>query len=184
MIVMPSLSRRIAGAVPAAVLLAALLPAAPAAALGPDDFATGPLIDTYGPVAAVPGAAPLPPGTTFHVAFDVADRSTEDALNSTLTGAARFLNMHVGAGVAAEDLHLAIIVHGGAVHDVTRAAAGENADLVEALLSHGVRLIVCGQSAAYQDVTADDLLPGVEMALSAMTAHALLQADGYTLNPF
>jgi len=27
-------------------------------------------------------------------------------------------------------------------------------------------------------------LPGVTMALSAMTAHALLQQDGYTLNPF
>jgi len=28
------------------------------------------------------------------------------------------------------------------------------------------------------------LLPGVEMALSAMTAHAILQQEGYTLNPF
>jgi len=28
------------------------------------------------------------------------------------------------------------------------------------------------------------LAPGVEMTLSAMTAHALLQQDGYTMNPF
>jgi hypothetical protein len=28
------------------------------------------------------------------------------------------------------------------------------------------------------------ILPGVEMALSAMTAHALLLQQGYTLNPF
>jgi hypothetical protein len=34
------------------------------------------------------------------------------------------------------------------------------------------------------DVATDDLLPGVEMALSAMTAHALLQNSGFTLNPF
>jgi intracellular sulfur oxidation DsrE/DsrF family protein len=47
-----------------------------------------------------------------------------------------------------------------------------------------VQLLVCGQSAAYCDVKSDDLLPGVEMALSAMTAHALLQQQGYTLNPF
>ena len=33
-------------------------------------------------------------------------------------------------------------------------------------------------------VTNDDLLPGVELALSAMTMHALLQQKGYTLNPF
>ena len=65
--------------------------------------------------------------------------------------------------------------------------AGENsagAGLIAALTDHGVRIIVCGQSAAYYDVATDDLLPGVEMALSAMTAHALLQQQGYTLNPF
>jgi hypothetical protein len=33
-------------------------------------------------------------------------------------------------------------------------------------------------------VKTEDLLPGVEMALSAMTAHALLQQQGYTFNPF
>jgi intracellular sulfur oxidation DsrE/DsrF family protein len=43
---------------------------------------------------------------------------------------------------------------------------------------------VCGQSAAFNDVTNEDLLPGVHMALSAMTAHAQLQQEGYTLNPF
>jgi hypothetical protein len=29
-----------------------------------------------------------------------------------------------------------------------------------------------------------DLLPGVEMAMSASSAHAILQAQGYTANPF
>ena len=43
---------------------------------------------------------------------------------------------------------------------------------------------VCGQSAAYYGVATDDLLPGVEMALSAMTAHALLQQQDYSINPF
>ena len=36
----------------------------------------------------------------------------------------------------------------------------------------------------YYDVAAEDLPDGVELMLSAMTAHALLQQDGYTLNPF
>jgi intracellular sulfur oxidation DsrE/DsrF family protein len=75
------------------------------------------------------------------------------------------------------------VVHGKAVQEM----AGEqssSADLIAALTEHGVRMIVCGQSAAYYDVATDDLLPGIEMALSAMTAHALLQQQGYTLNPF
>tara|TARA_Y100000588_G_scaffold170524_1_gene184375 strand:+ start:507 stop:614 length:108 start_codon:yes stop_codon:yes gene_type:complete len=33
-------------------------------------------------------------------------------------------------------------------------------------------------------VKQQQLIPGVQMALSAMTAHAQLQQQGYTLNPF
>jgi len=47
-----------------------------------------------------------------------------------------------------------------------------------------VRFIVCGQSAAANGVTQEQLIPGTEMALSAMTAFALLQQRGYTVNPF
>jgi intracellular sulfur oxidation DsrE/DsrF family protein len=52
------------------------------------------------------------------------------------------------------------------------------------MLDHGVRFIVCGQSASVYNVAKDDLVPGVEMNLSAMTAHAQLQQQGYTVNPF
>jgi intracellular sulfur oxidation DsrE/DsrF family protein len=47
-----------------------------------------------------------------------------------------------------------------------------------------VRFILCGQSAAANGVKKADLIEGVELHLSAMTAHALLQQDGYTVNPF
>ncbi|MFY0639170.1 DsrE family protein [Maricaulis maris] len=157
--------------------------AAPAIA-GPDDFGPGPLIPEYGQIASVDTTVALPPGAFFQIAFDTATRAEEDGLNRTLTSAARFLNMHVANGVEPGNLHLAIVIHGGAVHDVASETARRNADLVETLLEHGVRVIVCGQSAAYYDVSREDLLPGVEMALSAMTAHALLQRNGYTLNPF
>jgi len=59
-----------------------------------------------------------------------------------------------------------------------------NADLIKTLIAYGVEIYVCGQSAAYYSVDNEDLLPDVKMALSAMTAHALLQQKGYTLNPF
>ena len=110
----------------------------------------------------------------------------------SLVSAARFINMHGRANVPLENISVAVVVHGGAVKDVSNAAyysdavGGDNANaaLIAALISKGVRIIVCGQSAAYYDVGNDDLLLGVEMALSAMTAHALLQRDGYTVNPF
>ena len=51
-------------------------------------------------------------------------------------------------------------------------------------MSNNVRVILCGQSAAAYDVKNDELVNGVEVELSAMTAHALLQQKGYTMNPF
>ena len=165
----------------------------PASALaGPDDFGPRPLIEEFGQIAPVDVDMPIPVGTEFRVAFDLVDQAEAGSLNRGLISAARFLNMHVANGVPAENLHLAVVVHGGAVQDVTNNAhyfsmTGENSAntaLIDALRAHGVAVYVCGQSAAYYDVSNDDLHTGVNMALSAMTAHALLQQDGYTLNPF
>ena len=146
-------------------------------------FTTGPVIQDYGPVADVDSALPIPNDAVLRHAFDVARRAEDGELNRTLVSAARFVNMHARAGVDADRIKVAVVVHGTAVHDVSGEAPA-SAGLVAALVDHGVRVLVCGQSAAYYNVTPDDLLPGVEMALSAMTAHALLQQQGYTLNPF
>lgn len=162
------------------------------AATGESDFAPGPVFENFGPVAAVSTDFETPKGVELKHSFDVSKQADAGALNRTLVSAARFINMHARAGVDVEDIDVAVVVHGGAVNDVTGAAhyaeavSGENANaaLIEALTSKGVRVIVCGQSAAYYNVGNEDLLPGVEMALSAMTAHAVLQQAGYTINPF
>ena len=147
------------------------------------------MIADYGPIAPVEGHTPIPSDARFKVAFDTAAPGGK-GLNRTLESAARFLNMHVATGVPVDRMRLAVVVHGLAVRDVTTVggggdgAANPNAPLVAALLARGTRIIVCGQSAAGLGVGKGDLLPGVELSLSAMTAHALLQQDGYTLNPF
>ncbi|WP_420430813.1 DsrE family protein [Hyphobacterium sp.] len=169
------------------IVFLALLPAIAAGQDLPSDFSTGPVIEAYGPVADVPGAAVLPPDSVFRVAFDTASAAEADQLNRTLVSAARFLNMHARAGIDPAQLHVAVVVHGGAVSDVAQPAPGENninEALIADLLQHNVGIYVCGQSAAYYGVTTDDLLPGVVMSLSAMTAHAQLQQSGFTLNPF
>lgn len=146
-------------------------------------FTTGPAFKDFGPVADIDVTLPLPVDAVFRHSFDVAKSADDGELNRTLVSAARFINMHARAGVDADRIELAIVVHGTAIHDVSGDAPG-NAELVAALIENGVSIIVCGQSAAYYDVNTEDLLPGVEMALSAMTAHALLQQQGYSLNPF
>ena len=131
--------------------------------------------------------------TVFRHSFDAVAEAEPGTLNRNLVSLARFLNMHARAGVPAENLQLALVIHGTAVNDVTRAdhygarhdgAENINVELIEQLQAHGVQFYVCGQSASRQSIDNEDLLPGVTMALSAMTAHALLQQDGYTMNPF
>ena len=146
-------------------------------------FTTGPAIEEYGPVADIDVTWSTPKDAVLKHTFDVAKRADDGALNRTLVSAARFINMHARAGVDTDSIKVAVVVHGEALRDVATGTTSSDG-LVAALVDHGVSIIVCGQSAAYYGVTAEDLLPGVEMALSAMTAHALLQQQGYTLNPF
>ena len=154
---------------------------------GPEAFAPGPLIDDYGPHATVPGAA-VDAKSVFKVAFDVSEAAEPGETSRRLETAARFLNMHAAAGVPPAHMRVAIVVHGKAAMDLVTDAryGGDNANaaLIAALVDAGVTIELCGQTAAYYDIAASDLLPGVRMALSAMTAHALLQQQGYTLNPF
>ena len=152
-----------------------------------DRFKPGQTIEGFGLIAEVPGQQPLPENAAFKISFDVAKPAEAEAVNRQIDSAARFINMHTAAGVPVERIQLALVIHGGAVKDVVQAkspASNPNASLIKALQAHGVKFYVCGQSAAYYGVATEDLLPGVNMSLSAMTAHALLQQQGYTLNPF
>lgn len=154
---------------------------------GPEDFVGGPRVPSFGKTAPVPGAA-LPADAHLKVAFDISAASEGDAVNRNLDSAARFLNMHALAGVPDPYVSVAIVVHGPAamdlVNDAKRGGPNPNAPLIAELVAAGASIQLCGQTAAARGITPDNLLPGVTLALSAMTAHALLQQHGYTLNPF
>lgn len=168
------------------VFTAALL-FVPSAHADQSRFSTGPVIADYGRVADVADAVPIAADTHFKVVFDVSEGADAGTVNRGIESAARFLNMHARAGIPPENIRLAIVVRGGAGHDVTiHPRPGEdnpNAALIADLIAHGVDIYLCGQTAANADISASDLLPGVHLSLSAMTQHALLQQDGYTLNP-
>ena len=163
-------------------ILGAML-AAPLAAQEPE-VRYGPIFEEFGPHYPVEGIDHVPQDAEFAVAFDVARPADDDTRNRGFESAARFINMHASKGVDPENIRIAVVVHGGAVKDLLASADNPSRAMVEHLLDYGVRFIVCGQSAAGQGIAQEDLIPGVEMALSAMTAHALLQQRGYTVNPF
>ncbi|WP_237058247.1 DsrE family protein [Microbulbifer sediminum] len=171
--------------VPAVILAITISPASAT------EFQVGPVIENFGPVVDVKADAPLSGQERFRVAFDVAERGENGKPNRNFTSLARFMNLHARAGIKADHIELALVVHGKASFDLLGDSAfkekyGEanpNRELIKALQENGVRVIICGQSAGHLGIEKAQLLPGVEMALSAMTAHALLQQDGYTLNP-
>jgi intracellular sulfur oxidation DsrE/DsrF family protein len=151
--------------------------------------AKGPVIDNYGPVFAVPqGSYNLLPDQQYKVVMDVGKGPEDPAeLNPSIESAARFLNMQARNGTPAENLKMAIVLHGSGA----RTALNEQAHakhfsvpngskgLVEALGKAGVDIYICGQTAAYYGYGPDDLLPQVTMAVSAMTVHVRLQQEGY-----
>ncbi len=155
---------------------------------------SGPAIEKYGATFEVPGAVLVPsPEVEYKVKFDVASAAGDaSAVNPALDTVARFVNMHVRAGVPHDRVKAAVILHGGAARDALgdagyrarHGAANPNLPLLEALDRAGVRVYVCGQSVASQGFTWDELAPVAKLALSAMTAHAVLEREGYTTNPF
>lgn len=175
------------------VALLPLLALAQPALAQMENFKTGPVFEDFGATAPVQMDQAVAKDAVFNIAFDVSTAADPDKINRTIESAARFINMHVAAGVPEENIHLAIVVHGGASFDLTNqeffAAHKEgkenaSAAAIAQLQEHGVEFYLCGQSAAAHGISNADLLPGVKMALSAMTAHALLQQQGYSINPF
>ena len=178
------------------LVLAAFVAAAPAAAQQADmsAFTMGPVFEDFGPVADIPDADfAIPDGAEFKVAFDVSEPAAEGKLNRTFESAARLVNMHQRAGVEPVRNRAVVVVHGRAVFDLLtdeawtaagRAGANPSGAPVREMIDQGIRFVVCGQSAAAYAVNKAELIPGVELAPSAMTAPALLQQQGYTVNPF
>lgn len=164
-------------------LLCLTAPAAAQPAPNPN-FHPGTYIAEFGPVASVDSDLAIPGKSKFKIRYDVSDAAQPGELSKGFVSVARFLNMSVENGVDPKNVKLAIVAHGGATKDLTRRDDNSNAALIAALNEKGVDIYLCGQSAAAYDVKKEDLLPGVKMSLSAMHAHAILDAEGYALNPF
>ncbi|MEZ9197535.1 DsrE family protein [Shewanella sp. 10N.286.54.B9] len=159
---------------------------------GSDAFKPGPVLKDYGKIADVETSVTIPKEMQFKVVFDMSKAAEPGKVNRSLDTLARFINMHVSNGVALDDIDLMMVVHGSAVKDFTQekfyqsiqGKPNANAELINQLTKIGVKFNLCGQSAAYYDVSLPLLLPRVDMALSAMTAHAIAAKEGYSLNPF
>ncbi len=132
----------------------------------------------------------------FYAVFDIA-KSFEDTEtpNKLLESAARFINLHIDAGVPEKSIKVALVIHGAAIFELlnptkyqlqrkSNQAYNPNYDLLTALSQEGVQIILCGQTAGYRNITKTQIHPEVKIALSAMTALVQLQNEGYRLINF
>lgn len=172
--------------------LALLLGATPALALTPPPPPPGPVFTDFGAAYAVDSDVAVAKDTVFRLLFDAHEAARPGEINRVVDRAARFINLHVAAGLAESNIHIAIVIHGPAGADLLKDAAyrtrsggtvNASAGPIAQLLAHGVAIYLCGQSAAHMGLAKADLIPGVRLAPSAMTMEALLQQQGYTLIP-
>lgn len=155
---------------------------------------TGPVIHGAGAVFEIPGPEfETRPDADYRLAFEMVNAApSPDQLNVVLNSVARYLNMHVQAGVPANRVTAAVVVHGPAGWELLTDHAyrekhgvdNPNAALIRELTEAGVQVILCGQTAASRGIPRDGLMPEVKVALSAMTAFLLLQEDGFRVNPW
>lgn len=155
---------------------------------------SGPIITDFGKVWTVPDQDfKIDPQMEFKAVFDIMNSPEEkDKLNTTIETAARFLNMHAQNGIPESQLKIALVVHNKASKDIITNEAYQkrygtdnpNYELIKALLDAGGQVIFCGQSSLSRGMEKNELIEGVQLSLSAMTALIQLQNTNYKLIKF
>ncbi|MCK5440364.1 MAG: DsrE family protein [Maribacter sp.] len=155
---------------------------------------SGPIITAYGNVFEVKNPD-FKVDTTkeYKAVFEIMNSPGEHhKINPTIETAARFLNMHAQSGVPAAQLKFALVIHGNASKDIISNEAYQkrygthnpNHGLITALLNAGGKIVFCGQSSVARGIPKNDLMNGVQLSLSAMTALIHLQDKKYRLIKF
>lgn len=135
----------------------------------------------------------MPAADAMHrLVIDATTGDINDAgQNRRLEAAARAVNLYAMAKVPADKLKLAVVIHGKATpgvltdsaHQARFGSPNPNTALYAALHDAGVEFFLCGQSMAHAGFSPDEVRSEVQVALSAMTTLATLQAAGYALIP-
>lgn len=154
---------------------------------------SGPIIQSAGMSALVESPMFVAPANhDYRVVWEI-NQGSDSAQSAQLGTIARFYNLHARHGVPLTKLHAAAVVHGtgwvSLLNDEAFARrypgkTNPSKELVQELLAAGAQIAVCGQTAAFRGVRQEELLPGVKIAASAMTALSVFYAQGYHLQPW
>lgn len=134
----------------------------------------------------------FPADTQFKQSFDTTYGEAGKA-NRALQAAKFVYTMLEEDGVPRETIKVAVVVHGTAIFDFFtdekyREKYGDidnpNAERLAEFLDMGGQVWISGGGLEFRGYTPDDLLPGVGIAPAALIAHAELNRQGYSVNPY
>jgi intracellular sulfur oxidation DsrE/DsrF family protein len=149
-----------------------------------------PLIPGYGVVTPVENAGERPdPAMDYKVVLNATKGGTDDTPPIFLDKAAKVANLLAQSGVPANHRHVVVILQAAATTAVLNEkglkarglARNPSVDLIAKLNAAGVSVRVCGQALAAAKIARDEVMPGVQVDLSAFTTVAGLQLRGYAL---
>ncbi len=129
------------------------------------------------------------PDLTYKVVIDVYNRVQDSSrLHMALFSAARTYNLIIANGVPQENVHMAIIVHGGAVNALLTEeeykkkyhVSNPNLEPISMMKQAGVNFYVCGQNLGFLNLPQSSITKDVEVTLSAKTTIITLDQMGYT----
>jgi intracellular sulfur oxidation DsrE/DsrF family protein len=156
-------------------------------------YAQAPLAVPGAPVARdVPGAKQLPdPNTIYKVVFSIGKPAPEPGkANPELTSIANYVNTLAKYGVPPEHRKIVVMIHHRGdgwqmilKNDAHRRASegldNPSLEMIQKLQKAGVEFRVCGQLVVGRKINPDDILPGFQTDLWALTSLVDLQMAGY-----
>ena len=138
------------------------------------------------------GAKELPnPKTIYKVVFSIGKPSPDASkANSALTMVANYGNTLAKYGVPLEHRKIVVMIHhrgegwdmilkNDAHRHATEGLDNPNIEMIQKLQAAGVNFRVCRPVLVARKIDPNDILPGFQTDLSAMTSLVDLQLDGY-----
>ena len=147
-----------------------------------------PIIKNYGTIYEIEGAVNPDSEIEYKIAVDLKTlQRDKESTNPGLNNVARMLNLHGLGGVKAENLNVAVAIHGGATDVILNNEAYQkkyeldnpNLKLIDELKEAGVELFVCGQSLLARNYEHEEVNSQIKIGLSMLTVVTTYMHKGY-----
>ena len=147
-----------------------------------------PIVNGFGGIYEIPNAVNPDTEIEYKIVIDLKTlQRDKESINPGLNNVARMMNLHGLGGVKPENLHVAVVIHGGATDVVLDNETykqryeldNPNLELINALKSTGAEIYVCGQSLLARKYAFKSVNPEIKVGLSMLTTITTHMHKGY-----